>query len=42
VFDLAYTPALTTGPSCSFSNPAPCDVELGRGRTFLLTAKAQF
>jgi len=42
VFDLAYTPALMTGPTCSFSNPTPCDVELGRGRTFLLTAKAQF
>jgi hemoglobin/transferrin/lactoferrin receptor protein len=42
VFDLAYTPALMTGPSCATANPTPCDVELGRGRTFFLTAKAQF
>jgi hemoglobin/transferrin/lactoferrin receptor protein len=35
VFDRAYTPALTT-PATNFTG------ELGRGRTFLLTTKAQF
>ena len=35
VFDRAYTPALTT-PATNFTG------ELGRGRTFLVTTKAQF
>jgi hemoglobin/transferrin/lactoferrin receptor protein len=36
LFDRAYTPALSTVP------PGDTDVDTGRGRTFLLTTRAQF
>ena len=40
VGDVAYTPALSSGGITNTANPIP--VETGRGRTFLLTTRAQF
>lgn len=46
VFDVTYTPATSTPPSSSCGSfiPGACPPgpDTGRGRTFLLTAKAQF
>jgi hemoglobin/transferrin/lactoferrin receptor protein len=46
LFDVAYTPATSTPPSstCGSFIPGACPPgpDTGRGRTFLLTAKAQF
>jgi hemoglobin/transferrin/lactoferrin receptor protein len=46
VFDAAYTPATSTPPSSSCvpfpPTVCPATPDTGRGRTFLLTAKAQF
>ena len=46
VFDVTYTPATSTPPSSSCGSfiPGSCPPgpDTGRGRTFLLTAKAQF
>jgi hypothetical protein len=38
--DVAYTPALSSGGISTSTNPLP--TETGRGRTFLLTTRAQF
>jgi hemoglobin/transferrin/lactoferrin receptor protein len=40
LMDVAYTPALTSGGISTPTNPLP--TETGRGRTFLLTTRAQF
>ncbi len=40
LMDVAYTPALSSGSTSSPTNPSP--IETGRGRTFLLTSRAQF
>jgi hemoglobin/transferrin/lactoferrin receptor protein len=40
VGDVAYTPALSSAATTSPTNPVPIDT--GRGRTFLLTTRAQF
>ncbi len=38
--DLAYTPALSSSGMSTTGNPVPVDT--GRGRTFLVTTRAQF